>query len=220
VDRTGETAVALGKDEQFFDQRFVALVREEELAGETAHVLARSGVVERHLDEGALHGERGAQLVRGVRREPALALVAGGDAVHRPIDGVGEVLQGVARTVPGDALAEVLRSEPADRLGHPRQRLDEPVGDQPQGEDDSHGAEDKEDEIDVARARRIGGGARTHGARGRAAGTSTASEGAVEFGADIDRHSDEEVADDEGRQRDERDPAAEGQPEPFHAPRR
>jgi hypothetical protein len=52
-------------------------------------VLPRRRVLHRDLGEQPLHGKRGAQLVRGVRREAALALVADHEPVKRVIERVG-----------------------------------------------------------------------------------------------------------------------------------
>ena len=69
------------------------------------------------LDQRPLHRERRPQLVRGVRGEPALPLVADGDAVHHLVDRAAQHGQLVAARAGPDPVAEVLRADVARSTG-------------------------------------------------------------------------------------------------------
>jgi hypothetical protein len=102
------------------------LVGAEQLAAEPVQVPAAVRVVHGYLGEQPVHSELGAQLVRGVRGEPTLALVSGHEPVKRSVDSVREFLQRVGRAVHPDALAEVLWSELADGVSHVGQGAQRP----------------------------------------------------------------------------------------------
>jgi hypothetical protein len=70
-----EAALAAGEREQRFDQTFLLLADGEQLlAGVPVGLDAGVGIAEGELEQGALEGERGAQLVGGVGDELSLRL--------------------------------------------------------------------------------------------------------------------------------------------------
>ena len=88
-DLAGQAAFALGQHQQPFNEPFVTLVGAEQLAAEPVQVRPAVRVVHGYLGEQPMHGELGAQLVRGVGREPTLALVADHEPVQSRVDRVG-----------------------------------------------------------------------------------------------------------------------------------
>jgi len=93
VDRTGcaEAFLAAGEGEQAVDEAFMALVDGEQGGAELTQRLAGLRVVEGDLDERAVDGQRGAELVGGVGDEAALAVEGAVQPLQHGIEGVGEV---------------------------------------------------------------------------------------------------------------------------------
>jgi hypothetical protein len=64
------------------------------------------GIGERDLELGAHHGQRRAQLVRRVGHEAPLAGEGARQAFEHGVEGVGQLLELVARALQGDPLVE------------------------------------------------------------------------------------------------------------------
>ena len=89
-----EAALAAGQGEQRLDEAFLLGVGGEHLPrGGAPGLGGGAGVVERDLQHGALAGDGGAQLVRGVGDEVPLGLEGGLEAGEQVIEGVAEGLE-------------------------------------------------------------------------------------------------------------------------------
>jgi hypothetical protein len=86
----------------------------------------------------AFEGERGAQLVRGVGDELALGVECGLQPGEQAVDGVGEVLELVARAGHGQPLLQVIFGDLPGGGGHRPQRPQDPPGEQPARRDRQH----------------------------------------------------------------------------------
>ena len=87
-------AVAAGQREQRFDQRPGLVYRVPDLDGHGFELTGSSrGLRERDVDRGPHHGERGAQLVRRIRDEPALARERRIEPCQHPVERVRELLE-------------------------------------------------------------------------------------------------------------------------------
>jgi hypothetical protein len=131
-DGVGEALFAAGQGQQPVDEPFVALVDGQQVGAELAQRLAGLRVLQGDLDEGAVDGQRGAELVGGVGDEAALAVEGGAvEALQHGVEGVGEVLELVVGAVQGDALLQVAVGDPAGGGGDVLQRPQRPAGQQP-----------------------------------------------------------------------------------------
>ena len=128
----GETRLPAGEREECLDQAF--LLRpgcEHPLVRGPEGLHGRVGVRQRQLDEGPLHGERRAQLVRGVRHELTLGL----DELLQPreqrVEGVAEFLELVVRAAQCQPLVQVGGGDAAGGGGDRPQRAEHPSCDEP-----------------------------------------------------------------------------------------
>ena len=111
-------------------------------------------VGERHLELGAHDGQRRAQLVRRVGHEAPLAGEGARQPLEHRVEGVGQLLELVARALQGDALVErVLRDAPR-RRGDPLQRAQHAPGDQPAQQHRERGHRGQRERVLHAQARR------------------------------------------------------------------
>jgi hypothetical protein len=94
-DPARQATVAFRENQQPLDQPLVPVIRAQQLSAEPAQLLARARVLHRHFRQHPLDRQRGTQLMRGVRREPALALIPGRQPVQRAVEHVGQLLERV-----------------------------------------------------------------------------------------------------------------------------
>ncbi len=136
----GQPAFAAGEGEQGFDQaRLLIAGGEHLLGGGTPCRGRRAGVVERDLEDGALGGQGGAQLVGGVGDEVPLGLEGGFEPREEVVEGVAELLELVLRAVEGQALVQAGRGDPPGRAGDGPDGPQHPAGDEPAGQQGEHG---------------------------------------------------------------------------------
>ena len=127
-----EAALAAGEGEQRFDQPFLLLADDEDaLAGFAERVGRRVGVGERDLDEGALVGEWGAQLVRGVGDELALGIEGGFEAAEEPVDGVRKLLELVVGALEREPSVQVAGRDVTGGVGDRSQGAERSPCDEP-----------------------------------------------------------------------------------------
>ena len=113
-------------------RRSVAVGRVAHRLGHLAQLGVRGvGVGERDVELGADHAQRRAQLVRGVGHEAPLAGERGRQALEHPVEGVGQLLELVARALQGDALAEVVLRDALGRRRDALQRAQHAAGHAP-----------------------------------------------------------------------------------------
>ncbi|EGJ74266.1 putative two-component system sensor kinase [Streptomyces sp. Tu6071] len=117
-----ELVVAAGKQEQALDELFAALVGREQGLAELLEFGWRPRIGELDLQEGAVDRERGPQLVRGVGDEALLGGEGALQALQHLVEGVGELLQLVVRTVELDPPGEVGTCHLTRRPGDPPER--------------------------------------------------------------------------------------------------
>nr|GFD09246.1 hypothetical protein [Tanacetum cinerariifolium] len=77
---------------------------------------------QQHLEGAAQHGQRRAQLVRGIGRKLLFAHYGLLDAVQQPVDGAGQRVQLVGPRRQGNALVQVILGDAAGRGRDGRQR--------------------------------------------------------------------------------------------------
>ena len=127
-----EAALAAGEREQRFDQTFLLLADGEELlAGVPVGVDAGVGIAEGELEQGALEGERGAQLVGGVGDELSLRLEGGFEPAEQSVDGGAELLELVVGSFEVEPAVEVAGGDVAGGVGDGAQRAQSAAGDDP-----------------------------------------------------------------------------------------
>jgi hypothetical protein len=107
------------------------------------HVLQLLGIParlgQRDVDGGAHDGQRGAQLVRGVRDEAALGGERAVEAFQHVVERVGELLELVLGAGEGQPLPQVLVRGAAGGLGDGPHRPQHPAGDEPAQAAGEHG---------------------------------------------------------------------------------
>ena len=131
-----QPAFAAGQGEQGLDQARLLIAGGEHLLGGATPVGGRrAGVVERHLEEGALGSQRRAQLVGGVGDEVPLGLEGGFEPREEAVEGVPEFLELVLRAVEGQALVQAGGGDPPGRAGDGPDGSQHPAGHQPAGQE-------------------------------------------------------------------------------------
>ena len=110
-----DRALRAREREQRLDEALGAVQRVVDGFGHRAQLrVGGLRVGERHLELGAHDGQRRAQLVRRVGHEAPLAGEGAGQALEHRVEGVGQLLELVARALQRDALVErVLRDAAA-----------------------------------------------------------------------------------------------------------
>ena len=142
----GQPAFAAGEGEQGLDQaRLLVAGGEHLLGGATPRDGRRAGVVERDLEDGALGGQRGAQLVGGVGDEVPLGLEGGFEPREETVEGVPEFLELVLRAVEGQAFVQAGRGDPPGRAGDGADGPQHPAGDEPGGQQGERGHDGQRD---------------------------------------------------------------------------
>ena len=121
--------VADGQDQQRLDHVLGPVDGPADAGG---HVLELAGGAVRlgqdDVDGGAHHGQRGAQLVRGVRDEPALRGERQVESLQHVVEGVGQLLELVLGPGQREPLAQVLVGGAAGGLGDRPHRPQHPAG--------------------------------------------------------------------------------------------
>ncbi|MCQ0012228.1 hypothetical protein LUX73_51395 [Actinomadura madurae] len=121
-----------GEGEQPVDEPLVPPVDDQERLAQPFDVVGRVRAAHRHVDQRPVDRERGAQLVRGVRDEPALPVERPRQPAEHRVEGVGQLLDVVARPLVGDPLGEVVAARhPPRRVGDRVDGAQRPVGEQP-----------------------------------------------------------------------------------------
>ena len=124
--------LAARERQQAVDQRLAPQhLLAHDVRGAPELVAARVRVGQRHLELGAHHGQRRAQLVRGVRHESPLARERRLEAVEHVVEGLGELAQLVVRAACGDAPVERVPAHGAGRGHDVAQRSQHAPGGQP-----------------------------------------------------------------------------------------
>ena len=91
----------------------------------------RPGSAQGHLEQGALPGQRGAQLVGGVGDETPLGVERGLQPGEQVVEGVAEFLELVVGSGQGQALVQAAGGDPPGGGGDRAQRAQHPSGDEP-----------------------------------------------------------------------------------------
>ncbi len=113
-----QTALTAGEGEQSLDQMCLFVVRGKHLfCGGAPFGVAGMRIIERNLEEIALGGEWGAQLVGSVGDEVLLGVEGTFKPREEAVEGVAELLELVLRAGQGQALVKARRGDPPGRAG-------------------------------------------------------------------------------------------------------
>ncbi len=127
-----EAGLAAGQREQGLDEVFLLSIGGEQFLADGLPGAGGGGRVgEGDLEQGALAGQRGPQLVRGVGGESPLSLEGGLQPREQAVEGVSEFLELVVRSVQGQPLVQAAGGDPAGGGGDRAQRAQHPAGQQP-----------------------------------------------------------------------------------------
>jgi hypothetical protein len=128
----GDHVLAAGQGEQAVDEPLVPAVDDQQRFAEAAYVLGGVRAAYRDVHERPVDRQRGAQLVRGVRDEAALAVERPGQPFQHRVEGVGQLLDVVAGPRVRDPFGEVVAvRHPARGVGDRVDGTQRAVGQQP-----------------------------------------------------------------------------------------
>ena len=144
-----KTRLPARQGEERVDQALLARFGIEELLADLAQRLgAGVGIGERHFQQGALVGERGAQLVGGVGDEPPLRLERRLEASEQAVERLTETLHLVIGALQRESPIETARRDLAGGLRHRAQRAQDSSGETP-GEGDGERRHDRQRDAEL-----------------------------------------------------------------------
>ena len=142
----GAAVLGAGEGEEAFHQPVGLVEPGPDLAGQHRDAgRGRAGFAGGHVQRGAHHGQRGAQLVGGVGDEPALRVESSLEAGQQAVDGVTEPLELVVGARDREPLVQVLLADALGGHGHGAQRAQHPPGGEPAQGDGQHGRDQQRD---------------------------------------------------------------------------
>src|ERR1700722_403026 len=133
------TAFAPGESEEGFDQAgLLAACGEDFPRGGLPPVDRRVGIVEGHLEKGALKRQWRSELVGSVRDEVSLGFEGGVETSKQIVERVTEFPQLILGTLECEALVQVGRGDLASRSSDRANRTQHPARDEPAGDRGEH----------------------------------------------------------------------------------